>query len=109
MAHTRACLRFADPIAETVARLTTGLGGLTLSQAGFAPAGRRTTFHEGIATSNSLGPALPGRTAFPIHLLRCLEAASSLRMSPPVLIIRHMSSAGVAAQRQGTFCSTLSL
>jgi len=54
MAHTLACLRFADPIAETVARLATGLGGLTLSRTGFAPAGRRTTFHEGIATSNSL-------------------------------------------------------
>jgi len=54
MAHTLAYLRFAGPISETVARLATGLGGLTLSQAGFAPAGRRTKFHEGIATSNSL-------------------------------------------------------
>jgi hypothetical protein len=54
MAHTLACLRFAGPIAETVARLATGLGGLTLSRTGFAPAGRRTTFHEGIAPSNSL-------------------------------------------------------
>jgi hypothetical protein len=54
MAHTLACLRFAGPISETVARLATGLGGLTLSRTGFAPAGRRTKFHEGIATSNSL-------------------------------------------------------
>ena len=54
MAHTRACLRFAGPIAEVVARLATGLGGLTLSRTGFAPAGQRTKFHEGIATSNAL-------------------------------------------------------
>ena len=54
MAHTLACLRFAGPISETVARLATGLGGLTLRRTGFAPAGRHTKFHEGIATSNSL-------------------------------------------------------
>jgi len=66
MAHTFAYLRFAGPISETVARLATGLGGLTPSRTGFAPAGRHTKFHEGIATSNSLWPALPGRTAFPI-------------------------------------------
>jgi hypothetical protein len=54
MAHTLACLRCAAPISETVARRATGLGGLTLSQAGFAPAGRRTKFPEGIATSNAL-------------------------------------------------------
>jgi hypothetical protein len=29
-------------------------GGLTLGRAGFAPAGRHTKFHEGIATSNPL-------------------------------------------------------
>ena len=40
-AHTLARLRFADPVTETVARLTTGSGGLTLGRAGFAPAGRR--------------------------------------------------------------------
>jgi len=40
-AHTLACLRFADPVTETVARLTTGSGGLTPGRAGFAPAGRR--------------------------------------------------------------------
>ena len=54
MAHTFAYLRFAGPISETVARLATGLGGLTPSRTGFAPAGRHTKFHEGIATSNSL-------------------------------------------------------
>jgi hypothetical protein len=31
------------------------LGGLPLGRAGFAPAGRPTKFHEGIASSNSLG------------------------------------------------------
>ncbi len=40
-AHTLACLRFASPVTETVARLTTGSGGLTPGRAGFAPAGRR--------------------------------------------------------------------
>ncbi len=40
-AHTLARLRFADPVTETVARLTTGSGGLTPGRAGFAPAGRR--------------------------------------------------------------------
>jgi hypothetical protein len=36
------------------ARLATGLGGLTLGRAGFAPAGRRTKFHGDITSSNSL-------------------------------------------------------
>jgi len=54
MAHTRACLRFAGPIAAAVARLATDWGGLPLSRAGFAPAGRRTQVHAGIATSHSL-------------------------------------------------------
>jgi hypothetical protein len=36
-----ACLRFAGLVAETVARLTTGSGGLTPGRAGFAPAGRQ--------------------------------------------------------------------
>ena len=40
-AHTLACLRFADLVTETVARLTTGSGGLTPGRTGFAPAGRR--------------------------------------------------------------------
>ena len=39
-AHTLACLRFAGLVAETVARLTTGSGGLTPGRAGFAPAGQ---------------------------------------------------------------------
>ena len=54
MAHTLACLRIAEAIAGTVARLAPGLGGLPLGRTGFAPAGRRTKFHEGIATSNPL-------------------------------------------------------
>ena len=40
-AHTLARLRFADLVTETVARLATGSGGLTLGRAGFAPAGQR--------------------------------------------------------------------
>jgi len=39
-----------------------GMGGLTLGQTGFAPAGRQTKFHGVIASSNSLRPATPGRT-----------------------------------------------
>src|SRR5215467_1642073 len=54
MARTFAYLRIADAISGTVARLATGPGGLTLGRAGFAPAGRQTKFHEGIATSNPL-------------------------------------------------------
>jgi hypothetical protein len=54
LAHTLAYRRFAGPMSETVARLATGLGGLTPSRTGFAPAGRHTKFHEGLATSNSL-------------------------------------------------------
>ena len=53
-ARTFACLRIADPISRVGARLATGSGGLTLSQAGFAPAGRQTKFHGSIAASNSL-------------------------------------------------------
>jgi len=61
-ARTFACLRFADGISTTVARLATGSGGLTLGRAGFAPAGRCTKFHGGIASSNSLRPTGLGRT-----------------------------------------------
>ncbi len=43
------CLRFADLVTETVARLTTGSGGLTPGRAGFAPAGRHTKFQGDIA------------------------------------------------------------
>ena len=52
-AHTLVCLRFAGLVAETVARLTTGSGGLTPGRAGFAPAGRRTKFHGVIAVLQS--------------------------------------------------------
>ena len=51
-AHTLACLRFADLVTETVARLTTGSGGLTHGRAGFAPAGRQTKFHGAIAVAH---------------------------------------------------------
>jgi len=61
-AHTLACLRFAGLVAETVARLATGSGGLTPGRAGFAPAGRQTKFHGVIASSIPLRPAGPGRT-----------------------------------------------
>jgi len=52
MAHTFACLRIAEAISDAGARLATGSGGLTLSRAGFAPAGRQTTFHGGIVSSS---------------------------------------------------------
>ena len=48
-ARTLADLRFADLVTETVARLTTGSGGLTPGRAGFTPAGRQTKFHGVIA------------------------------------------------------------
>jgi hypothetical protein len=54
MAHTFACLRFAEAISDAVARLATGSGGLTLGRAGFAPAGRHTKFHGVMTASNSL-------------------------------------------------------
>ena len=38
-AHTLACLRIAESVTVSGARLATGPGGLTLGQAGFAPAG----------------------------------------------------------------------
>lgn len=38
-AHTLACLRFAESVTVSGARLATGPGGLTLGRAGFAPAG----------------------------------------------------------------------
>jgi hypothetical protein len=52
MAHTFACLRIAEAISDAGARLATGSGGLTLGRAGFAPTGRHTKFHEGIASSS---------------------------------------------------------
>jgi hypothetical protein len=42
------CLRFAGPVTGTVARLTTGSGGLTPGRAGFAPAGQQTKFQGDI-------------------------------------------------------------
>ena len=54
MAHMLARLRFAGLVSKTSARRAPGSGGRTLGRAGFAPAGRRTKFHGGIASSNSL-------------------------------------------------------
>jgi hypothetical protein len=67
-ARTFACLRIAARVSKNGARRATGSGGLTLGRAGFAPAGRCTTFHGGIASSNSLRPTGPGRTEMPIRL-----------------------------------------
>ena len=53
-AHALAHLRFAGRVAAPVVRLTTGSGGLTPGQAGFAPAGRLTRFLEPI---NSFDPS----------------------------------------------------
>jgi len=64
-AHTLARLRFAGAVTATVARLATGLGGLTPGRAGFAPAGRQTEFHRVIASSTPFRPAVPGRTMRP--------------------------------------------
>ena len=60
-APSLACLRIAAPVAGCAARLATGPGGLTPDRAGFAPAGRRTGFHEVIASFVPPRPALPGR------------------------------------------------
>jgi hypothetical protein len=68
-AHTLVYLRIAAPVTGHAARLTTGLGGLTPDRAGFAPAGRRTGFHEVIAFFNPPRPA-------------CLVASGPLILSP---------------------------
>jgi hypothetical protein len=67
MARTLACLRFADAMSDTVARLATDSGGLTLGRAGFAPAGRRTKLHAGMTPSNPPRPTGPGHTEIPIR------------------------------------------
>ena len=54
MARMFAYLRIATAIVDPGARLAPGAGGLTLGRTGFAPAGRRPKFHEGIVSSNSL-------------------------------------------------------
>ena len=61
-AHGPACLRFAGVVTFTVARLASGVSGLTLHRAGFAPAGQHTRFLEAIASSDPPRPAGPGRT-----------------------------------------------
>ena len=61
-AHTLACLRFTARVTANGARLTTGSGGLsgglTPGRAGFAPAGRQTKFHGGIASLHSSSTSL---------------------------------------------------
>ena len=68
-ARTLACLRIAELVSKNGARLATGSGGLTLGRTGFAPAGRCTKFHGGIASSNSLRPTGPGRTEMLIRFI----------------------------------------
>ncbi len=75
-AHTLACLRFADLVAETVARLATGSGGLTPGRAGFAPAGRHTKFHGVIAS-----PPIPIDQQS-LVVLNLLHAACSYSLIP---------------------------
>jgi hypothetical protein len=78
MAHTFACLRIAGVISGPGARLATGSGGLTLGRAGFAPAGRRTKFHEGLVSS------LP----FDQHCLVALIFLYSLWLVAVMLLVR---------------------
>jgi hypothetical protein len=68
MAHAFVCLRFAARVSTLGARRATGSGGLTLGRMGYAPTGRCTTVHGGIASSNSLRPTGPGRTEILILL-----------------------------------------
>jgi len=84
-AHLLACLRIAARVTANGARLATGPGGLTLGRAGFAPAGRQTKFHGGIASSLPLRPVLPGRTNFggPVHQAWC-SFLTLLRLLRPV-------------------------
>jgi hypothetical protein len=86
-AHTLACLRFADPVTETVARLATGSGGLTPGRAGFAPAGRRIDIswsHR--KSSNPNRPAEPGRTILPTPCTVSMAPGfAGLRSSPGAL------------------------
>jgi hypothetical protein len=81
-ARTFACLRIAGRVSTTGARLTTDLGGLTLSRAGFAPARRHTKFHEGIASSNPNWPAGPGRTNIPCRSVLCGVTKLVIEFSP---------------------------
>ena len=67
-AHGPACLRFAGVVTFTVARLASGVSGLTLHRAGFAPAGQHTRFLEAIASSDPPRPAGPGRTMLTIRI-----------------------------------------
>ena len=61
-AHTLACLRFAGPVTETVARLATGWAGSPLAGRDSHPLGDKRSFMESSHSSNSNRPAEPGRT-----------------------------------------------
>ena len=62
------------------ARLAIGSGGLTLGRARFAPAGRYTMFHGGIASPNPLRPTGPGRTVLPSRCpIRCASPMARRR------------------------------
>ena len=50
-AHSLTCLRIGALVTADAARLATGVGGLALHRTGFAPVGRRTKFHDVIASS----------------------------------------------------------
>jgi len=78
LAPTFACLRIADHISGIVARLATGSGGLTLGRAGFAPAGRRTKFHEVITPPPSGGlTVVSSPQGCQGHLSRCSHSPDS--------------------------------
>ncbi len=64
-AHSFAHLRIDERVTAVAARLATGMGGLTPRRTGFAPAGRRTRFHDFIAS-----PILLDRPAWPHHAKR---------------------------------------
>ena len=61
-AHTLACLRFAGPVTETVARLATGWAGSPLAGRDSHPLGDKRSFMGSSHSSNSNRPAGPGRT-----------------------------------------------
>ena len=70
-AHTLACLRFADPVTEIVARLTTGSGStrrrrlLPLAGRDSHPLDDKSKFQGDITSSYPNRPAGPGRTKRP--------------------------------------------
>jgi hypothetical protein len=80
-AHALAYLRIAVLVTECVARLATGLGGLTPDRTGFAPAGRQTKLHDFIASSiPSDQPAWPHWIAYPHLRLRVPGVVLQVRL-----------------------------